>query len=185
MLSLLTSQGQSQKFSKRLGTAINLDEALKWWGKDWLRFNLLYKDASSHLEISEKSFQTEKKTQLYYLQYAHARAHQLLVKAQKKGINLDYDNINLTWSEEERNVLKKLLYFFFIIQLIIAENKPHYLIHCLTELAQVFQTYYQKEVIIEKNNLLKTKQRLLLVQGTKEILKIGLNLAGITAPDRM
>jgi arginyl-tRNA synthetase len=60
-----------------------------------LRFNLLSKDASSHLEISEKSLQTEKKDQLYYLQYAHARAHQLLVKAQEEGIKLDYKNVNL------------------------------------------------------------------------------------------
>jgi len=48
------------------------------------------------LEISEKSFQTEKKDQLYYLQYAHARAHQLLTKAQEKGIKLDKENTNLT-----------------------------------------------------------------------------------------
>lgn len=185
MLSLLTSQGQSQKFSKRLGTTINLDEALKWWGKDWLRFNLLCKDANSHLEISGKSFQTEKKDQLYYLQYAHARAHQLLAKAQEKGIKLDNENANLTWSEEERNILKSLLRFFFVIQLIVTENKPHHLIHYLTELAQTFQAYYQKEIIIEKNNLAKTQQRLLLVQGTKETLKIGLNLAGIDAPNQM
>lgn len=185
MLSLLTSQGQSQKFSKRLGTAINLDEALKWWGKDWLRFNLLYKDAGSHLEISEKSFQTEKKDQLYYLQYAHARAHQLLTKAREKGIDLNYESANLPWNEEERNILKTLLRFSFIVQLIIEENKPHYLIHYLTELAQVFQTYYQKEIIIEITDLPKTQQRILLTQGTKKILKIGLNLAGINAPDRM
>lgn len=61
-----------------------------------MRFNLLCKDANSHLEISEKSFQTEKKDQLYYLQYAHARAHQLLAKAQEKGIKLDNENANLT-----------------------------------------------------------------------------------------
>jgi len=77
------------------------------------------------------------------------------------------------------------LRFFFIIQSIIAENKPHYLIHYLTELAQAFQAYYQKETIIEEASLLKTQRRLLLVQATKGILKIGLNLAGISAPDQM
>ena len=81
--------------------------------------------------------------------------------------------------------MKILLRFSFIIQLTITENKPHHLIHYLTELAQVFQTYYQKEIIIELTNLSKTQQRLLMIQGTKEILKIGLNLAGISAPDRM
>jgi len=81
--------------------------------------------------------------------------------------------------------LRSLLRFFFVIQLIIAENKPHHLIHYLTELAQTFQTYYQKVTIIEKNNLAKTQQKLLLVQGTKKILKIGLNLAGIDAPNQI
>jgi len=81
--------------------------------------------------------------------------------------------------------LKTLLRFSFVIQLIVEENKPHHLVHYLTELAQTFQTYYQKEIIIEETNLSKTQQRLLLVLGTKEILKVGLNLAGINAPDQM
>ncbi|CAH1767605.1 755_t:CDS:2, partial [Entrophospora sp. SA101] len=50
---------------------------------------------------------------------------------------------------------------------------------------QVFQTYYQKETIIEEKNLPKTQQRLLLTHGVKVILKTGLNLAGITAPERI
>jgi arginyl-tRNA synthetase len=91
----------------------------------------------------------------------------------------------LLWNEEERNILKTLLRFSFVIQLIIEENKPHHLVHYLTELAQAFQAYYQQKIIIEKTDLPKTQQRLLLVQGTKEILKIGLNLAGINTPDRM
>jgi len=78
-----------------------------------------------------------------------------------------------------------LLRFPLVLQLIVEENKPHHLIYCLADLAQAFQTYYQKEIIIEEKNLLKTQQRLLLTQGVKETLKIGLNLAGITAPERM
>ena len=78
-----------------------------------------------------------------------------------------------------------MLRFPFTLQLIVEENKPHHLIYYLADLAQVFQTYYQKEVIIEEKNLLGTQQRLFLTQGVKDILKIGLNLTGITAPEKM
>jgi len=72
-----------------------------------------------------------------------------------------------------------------VIQLIIAENKPHHLVHFLTELAQQFQAYYQKENIIDENDLARTEQKILLVKGTKTVLKIGLKLGGISAPNKM
>jgi arginyl-tRNA synthetase len=138
------------------------------------------------LEINEETFRTNQKNQLYYLQYAYARCCQLLNKAQEKKINLNSKNHTLSWNEAERNILKNLLRFSFVLQTIIEENEPHYLIHYLTDLAQDFQTYYQKgEIIIDESKPLKTRQRILLVQGVKKVLKIGLNLAGITAPKRM
>lgn len=182
---LLTEEGESKKFSKRLGTAIYLDEAIKWWGKDWLRFSLLMKEPNSSLLVSNRSLQETKKDNLYYIQYSHARCHQLLVKAREKKIDLNYQNIDLPWTQEERSILKNLLRFSFVIKLIIEENKPHHLIYYLNDLAQSFQTYYQKEIIIDETNLLKTQQRILLIKGTKKILKIGLILAGVTAPERM
>ena len=100
------------------------------------------------MEINEETFRTNQKNQLYYLQYAYARCCQLLNKAQEKKINLNSKNHTLSWNEAERNILKNLLRFSFVLQTIIEENEPHYLIHYLTDLAQDFQTYYQKGEII-------------------------------------
>ncbi|RHZ36789.1 arginine--tRNA ligase [endosymbiont GvMRE of Glomus versiforme] len=186
MVSLLTKEGQTERFSKRAGNTIELEETLAYMEMDQLKFFLLEKETNQPLAINVELLKENKeKTRLYYIQYAHARCHQLLMKAKDKKISLNYENLNLTWDQEERKILKTLLRFSFILQLIIEENKPHHLIYYLADLAQVFQIYYQKEIIIEVNNPLKTQQKLFLVQGVKEVLKIGLNLVGITAPERM
>ncbi|KLL03049.1 MAG: arginyl-tRNA synthetase [Mycoplasmataceae bacterium CE_OT135] len=186
MVNLLTKEGQAERFSKRAGNTIELEEALEYMEMDQLKFFLLEKENNQPLAINVELLKENKeKTRLYYTQYAHARCHQLLAKAKERKIDLKHEDLNLPWSQEERNILKNLLRFFFILQLIVEENKPHHLIHYLADLAQVFQVYYQKEIIIEEKNLPKTQQRLLLAHGVKVILKTGLNLAGINAPERM
>ncbi|RHZ37472.1 arginine--tRNA ligase [endosymbiont GvMRE of Glomus versiforme] len=186
IVNLLTREGQTERFSKRAGNTIELEETLKHMEMDQLKFFLLEKETNQPLAINiELLKENKEKTRLYYIQYAHARCHQLLMKAKDKKINLSHENLNLTWDQEERNILKNLLRFSFILQLIIEENKPHHLIYYLGDLAQVFQTYYQKEIIIEVKDPLKTQQKLFLVQGVKEVLKTGLKLIGIIAPERM
>ena len=77
------------------------------------------------------------------------------------------------------------MHFFSLIQLIVEENQPHHLIHYLINLAREFQAYYQKETIIQTSSLARTQQKLLVVKGVKKILQTGLELAGITAPEKM
>lgn len=181
----LTPEGKSAKISKRLGTTINLDEVIKMWGKDWLRFSLLAKEPNSSLLISNRNLHEVKKDNLYYIQYAHARCNQLLIKSQKKKINLNHKGLIFSWNKEEKNIIKNLLRFDFVLQAIVNENKPHHLIYYLANLAKNFQTYYQNNFIIDESNLSNTQQKLLLVQAVKETLQTGLNLAVITAPNQM
>ncbi|CAJ0833026.1 1055_t:CDS:2, partial [Entrophospora sp. SA101] len=137
IVNLLTKEGQTAKFSKRAGNTIELTETLEYMEMDQLQFFLLEKETSQPLAINVELLKENKeKTRLYYIQYAHARCHQLLAKAKEKKIT------------------------------------------------QAFQTYYQKEVIIEEKKLLSTQQRLFLTRGVKDTLKIGLNLAGIAAPEK-
>jgi len=80
MVSLLTEDG-SKKFSKRLGTVIDVNEALKIIEKDQLRFSFLEKESSHSLTINLNSLSEQKeKSRLYYVQYAHARCNQILTK---------------------------------------------------------------------------------------------------------
>lgn len=186
MVNLLTEDGQTKKFSKRSGNTININEALEWLGKDQLRFAMLEKEPNVHLTINKDLLQKEQeKSRLYYLQYAHARCCQLLNKAREKGLNWDEDNKiinNLNWNSQERKILKNLIRFPLILQLIIEENKPHYLIYYLIELAQEFQFYYQNNTIILERESEQTKQRILLTKGVKIVIEKGLTLLWLEAP---
>jgi len=138
IVNLLTKEGQAERFSKRAGNTIELEETLQYMDMDQLKFFLLEKDPNQPLSINTELLKKNKeKTRLYYIQYAHARCHQIFCKAQEKGINKISSNINLLKEQDERKTLKLLIRFSFVLEIIIEENKPHHLINYLYELAHI------------------------------------------------
>ena len=82
IVNLLTKEGQTQRFSKRTGNTIELAEALQYMDMDQLKFFLLEKEPNQPLSINTELLrENEEKTRLYYIQYAHARCHQIFQKA--------------------------------------------------------------------------------------------------------
>src|SRR5947209_12293589 len=137
MVSLLTKEGQTARFSKRVGNTIELEEALQYMDMDQLKFFLLEKEPNQPLSINTELLKENKeKTRLYYIQYAHARCHQIFQKAQEKGIEKISTNIDLLKEESERKIFNLLIRFSFVLENIIEENKSHHLIHYLYELAR-------------------------------------------------
>ena len=185
-VNLLTKEGQTTKFSKREGNTIELDEALRYMDMNQLKFFLLEKEPNQPLSINTELLkENREKTQLYYIQYAHARCHQMFQKARERNIEKINSNINLLKQKNEREIFKLLVRFSFVLENIIEENKPHHLIHYLYKLAQLWQIYYQNSTILEQENQELTSQKLLLVKNVQIILKLGLELMGIEAPKRM
>jgi arginyl-tRNA synthetase len=137
MLSLLNSRGEVEKVSKRLGNTIELDEVLQYLEINQLKFFLLEKEPNQSLSINTDLLKENKeKTRLYYIQYAHARCHQIFHKAQERGIAKISSNSDLLGERNERKIFNLLIRFSEILENIVAENKPHHLIHYLYELAQ-------------------------------------------------
>jgi arginyl-tRNA synthetase len=185
-VSLFTKEGQTTRFSKREGNTIELGEALQYMDMDQLKFFLLEKEPNQPLSINTELLKENKeKTRLYYIQYAHARCHQIFRKAQEKGMAEISSNIDLLKQAGERKIFKLLVQFPFILESVVAETKLHHLIYYLYELARTWQVYYQNNTILESNSPALTSQKLLLVKNIQLILKLGLNLMGITAPERM
>ncbi|CAH1756522.1 13933_t:CDS:2 [Entrophospora sp. SA101] len=183
MVNLLTKAGQTERFSKRAGNTIELEEILNYMDMDQLKFFLLEKEPNQPISINiELLKENQEKTRLYYIQYAHARCHQIFHKAQEKEIAKISPNIDLLKEKNERDIFKLLVQFPFILENIVAENKPHYLINYLYELARTWQVYYQNSIILEQENPELTSQKLLLVKNIQIILKLGLGLMGIEAP---
>lgn len=113
-----------------------------------------------------------------YLQYSHARARSILAKKDFGKLKV----INLVLFESERSLLRKLSEMKEVIELCAEELKPHYLCTYLYELTQVFNRFYEKNRVIgdERETI-----RLKLVEVYADNLKTGLELLGISAPEKM
>jgi arginyl-tRNA synthetase len=133
-----------------------------------------------------------------YLQYAHARARSILVKSQgaetpktaephKTGVEildaeLPSDNNQPVFQPAERNLARKISEYSEVVDLAIIELLPHHICTYLFELAQEFNRFYEQNRVVGDD---RQTQRLQLVQTYADTLKHGLDLLGITAPDRM
>ena len=114
-----------------------------------------------------------------YLMYAHARARSIIAKA---GDEVITDFKNFEYDDKERELAVKLFDFDSVLDLAVEELKPHYVCNYLYELCQTFNSFYEHSPVInsDRKNL-----RLTLVNQYAEVLKHGLNLLGIYAPDKM
>ncbi|CAG8454011.1 17315_t:CDS:2, partial [Cetraspora pellucida] len=135
-VNLLTKDGPT-RFSKRAGNTIELAETLKYLQLDQLKFFLCEKDPNQPLSINTELLkENQEKTRLYYIQYAHARCHQIFQKAQQKNIDRIGSSIDLLTDQAERSIFNLLIRFSFVLENVIEENKPHHLINYLYELAR-------------------------------------------------
>jgi arginyl-tRNA synthetase len=187
MVNLLAPTGQLEKFSKRAGNTIELTEALQYLGMDQLKFFLGEKEVNQLLLINLQLLkESQEKSRLYYIQYAHARCHQIFQKAEAMNLNYISNQIDLL-GEVERKIFNLLIRFSFVLEKIVEENRPHHLVHYLYELAQKWQSYYQKKTvpILDSGKPNLTSQKLLLVKNIQIILQLGLDLMGIKAPNVM
>ncbi len=113
-----------------------------------------------------------------YLQYAHARARSVLAKSDKQYALGEVDNLEA----DERSLVRKLSEYSEVIDKAVAELMPHHICGYLYELAQTFNRFYEKNRVIGDA---REAVRLALVEQYASTLKDGLELLGITAPDRM
>ena len=112
-----------------------------------------------------------------YLQYAHARARSILAKAEQEG------GAKLTdLTADERSLLRKITEYPEVVAKATNELMPHHICTYLYELAQKFNQFYEHNRVIGDE---REAVRLQLVTHYADTLKSGLNLLGITAPDRM
>lgn len=123
----------------------------------------------------EKSVSTEGDSGVY-LQYAHARANSILEKADKKA--------DASGERKNTHELERLLYRFpEVVERAGAEYAPHHIATYLTELAASFNNFYAHEPVLEDSP--ESAYRLAIVQAFKNVMKNGLSILGIPAPERM
>jgi len=179
---------QLLKMSKRAGEFITLKELIEDIGVDAARFFFSMRSPNTHLIFDlELARKKTNENPVYYVQYVHARINSILENAKKAGINIDEipDIKDYKLNEDERNLLIKVMWLERILELCIKDLTPHHLNIYLQELAKVFHSFYDKHKVIDNTNLIQTKIRLMIIKTVKLAIKTGLELLGVSSPDKM
>ena len=181
--------GQPERMSTRQGEFVPLRNLVDEVGVDVARYYFLMRDPATHLEFDvEEAKKRSMDNPVYYLQYAHARISSLFKEAEKRGIQaLPFGEvIDLGFrSQEEKEVAKKIIYFKEAVKNAALLRQPYLICNYLQDLAASFHSFYNLHRILDEEDMRLTSFRLGLSLATQIVLKNGLSLLGISAPDTM
>ncbi|RLB26351.1 MAG: arginine--tRNA ligase [Deltaproteobacteria bacterium] len=180
--------GAEVKMSKRSGKYVTLKELVDEVGVDAVRFVFLSKDHTSPLDFDIGLVKRkDSENPVYYVQYAHARVCSLFRKAATENIHLPEQpdsTLQRLVLDEEVALIRKMAEFPSLIEEIAGDLGPHRLTYYLTELAGSFHRYYNRHRIVSDDRTL-TQARLFLSLGIRILIKNGLRLLGVSAPEVM
>jgi arginyl-tRNA synthetase len=180
--------GAEVKMSKRSGRYVTLKELVDDVGVDAVRFIFLSKDHTSPLDFNiDLVKRKDSENPVYYVQYAHARICSIFRKAANENISIPEQpgsTLQRLVLDEEIALVRKMAEFPSLIEEITRELAPHRLTYYLPELAGSFHRYYNRHRIISEDKNL-SQARLLLSLGVKILIKNGLSLLGLSAPEIM
>ncbi|MDX6252427.1 MAG: arginyl-tRNA synthetase [Kribbellaceae bacterium] len=181
--------GQEMKLSKRAGTIVTLAELVEEGGVDPLRYTLCRYpvDSPLTLDIEEMTRQVSENP-VYYVQYAHARLASILRNADDLGIKLDEFDPGLLSHEREGDLLRALAEFPRVVATAAELREPHRIARYLEDTASAFHKFYDSCRVLPRGDEEVEpvhKARLTLVGATRTVLANGLDLLGVTAPERM
>ena len=209
----LLRAGEEVKMSKRTGEFITMREVIDEVGADAAKFYFLMRDSKTHLEFDlELAKQRSADNPVYYVQYAHARIASLWRVAASRGITCpppSRANLSLLSDPDELGLIRKLAAYPSVLEAAAIGYEPHRMTYYLQQLAALLHTFYNKHRILPtaadsevfaqaapgitadegaKRETLspeRTAARLALMRGVQQVIKNGLTVLGISAPDQM
>jgi len=181
--------GEKAQMSTRSGEFITLRQLRTEVGNDACRFFYVMRGNDQHLDFDmELAKSRTNENPVYYIQYAHARVASVLRQLASKGFTLDahagLGNLGLLVTSHETALLTALGRYPEIIEQAGANRAPHTLVHYLRELANCFHTWYNAEQFIVEDASLRNA-RLSLALATQQVVRNGLALLGVSAPESM
>jgi arginyl-tRNA synthetase len=184
----LLRDGQPVRMSKRRGEFVLMEELIEEVGRDAARFTFLTRRHDSPLEFDlAVATRQSADNPVFYVQYAHARVASLfrnaaaLTPAVPPWPEVDFSRLAL---DEEQALIKRLLQYPDLVAGAARAREPHRLAYYLTELAGVFHPYYKAHRIITDDRGL-TDARLGLCAAVGRVVRSGLDLLGVSAPESM
>ena len=181
--------GEEVKISKRAGSYVTLRDLIDEVGCDATRYFLISRKSDSQLVFDIDLARSQSNDNpVYYIQYAHARVCSVLRQAPEKGFTFDLHDglahLARLDNEHEQILLAELSKYPELVEAAAANLEPHLVAAWLRELANAFHTYYNSHQFLVEDGALRNA-RLVLVVATRQVLKNGLELLGLGAPETM
>jgi len=182
-LATIFRNGALAQMSTRRGEYVTLREVLDEVGSDAARFFFLMRRTSSHLDFDlEVAKKQSAENPVYYVQYAHARICSILrARAVRFSRRPDFSVLK---EKEELNLIKKLVYFREVLNTCLVTCDPYMLTVYLQELAETLHKFYDLHRVLGQDEAL-TSARLGLINAAKIVLACGLELLGVSQPQKM
>jgi arginyl-tRNA synthetase len=186
---MVTRSGVEVKLSKRAGSYVTIRDLIDEVGRDATRFFLAARRADSQLTFDIDLARSQSNDNpVYYIQYAHARVCSMLRKTEDAGQPFDHSvamaNLALLDSDQEKAVLNRLARYPEVVEHAAKSREPQQVAQYLLDLAGDFHTCYNAvKVMVDDDTLRNT--RLALGLATRQVLRNGLDLMGVSAPEEM
>jgi arginyl-tRNA synthetase len=179
--------GEKLAMGKREGNFVTLRDLRNEVGNDACRFFYLLRSHDQALDFDlELAKSRSNENPVYYIQYAHARVSSVMKQLASKSLAYDAAAADLTrlTSAHEQAVLTALSKYPEVVERAALDRAPHALVHFLRDLANTLHTYYNAEQFIVEDAALRNA-RLTLVLAVQTVVRNGLTLLGVSAPDSM
>ena len=177
--------GEEVKLSKRAGSYVTLRDLIEEVGCDATRYFLAARKSDSQLifDIDLARAQTNDNP-VYYIQYAHARICSVLTQWEGEPSSLAAADLSALASSREAILMQKLSEFPDVVQQAASDLAPHMIANYLKECASELHSYYNDTKFLVDDTSTKLA-RMALITATRHILKNGLHLLGVSAPNNM
>ena len=177
--------GEEVKISKRAGSYVTLRDLIDWVGRDAVRFFLIQRRADTEFvfDVDLARAKTEENP-VYYIQYAHARICSMLTQSGFDQSQRNAASVAYLTAPTELSLMRRLAEFPTLVAEAAQELSPHLVAFWLRDCAADFHAWYNAERVLVDDQDLKLA-RLRLADATRQVLANGLELLGVSAPERM
>ena len=193
--------GEEVKISKRAGSYVTLRDLIEWStgeaegeikeqrdltrGRDAVRFFLISRKADTEFVFDvDLALAQSDENPVYYVQYAHARICSVLAQWGGDETGLAEVDLSPLLAPREASLMSKIAEYPEVLKKAMQELGPHQVAFYLRDLAGELHSYYNAERVLVDDEALK-KARLALLCATRQVLKNGLTLLGVSSPSRM
>jgi len=183
----LYEDGEMMSMSTRSGEFVPLRTLREDVGNDAARFFYVMRKVDQHMDFDlNLAREQSSDNPVFYVQYAHARICSVERLCKEQSLNIDFENVKLDKlsNKHEQDLLKQLVLYPERLVTAAKRREPHIVVNYLRELSQLFHSWYNAHKFIVDDNELRDA-RVTLAFATRQVLKNGLLLMGVSAPEKM